>query len=150
MQSRHNCLVIVTSSAIDCGVISRMYIERVRQEVKCEDRRFFFQIMPYNNLIDSARRFRWNYLFTVTLLHYWWNKWRIMHELSWIMIFFCSRVRWFDNDFHRWWSHEWKSLANHVTTDQKIVIHGNECIIFFLCTILCHEQTVPPKRIVDR
>ena len=40
------------------------------------------------------------------------------------------------NDFHEWQSHEfrheWKSLANHLTSDQNIVIHGNECIILFL------------------
>ena len=34
--------------------------------------------------------------------------------------------------FHEWPSHEWKSLANHLTSDQKIVIHSNECIILFL------------------
>ena len=27
---------------------------------------------------------------------------------------------------------QWKSLANHHTSDQNIVIHGNECIISFL------------------
>ena len=27
---------------------------------------------------------------------------------------------------------EWKSLANHITSDQNIVIHGNKCIIWFL------------------
>ena len=46
-----------------------------------------------------------------------------MHELSWITIFW-SRVRWFAND--------WQSLANHLTSDRKIVIHGNERIILFL------------------
>ena len=45
---------------------------------------------------------------------------------------FWSWVGWFSNDFHEWWSHEWKSLANHLTSDQKIVIHGNEDIILFL------------------
>ena len=30
---------------------------------------------------------------------------------------FWSRVRWFANDFHEWRSHEWKSLANHLTSD---------------------------------
>ena len=54
-----------------------------------------------------------------------------MYELPWITIFW-SRVRWFGNDFHEWRSHEWKSLANHLTSDQNIVIHGNECIIIFL------------------
>ena len=32
----------------------------------------------------------------------------------------------------QWRSHQWKSLANRLTSDQKIVIHGNECIILFL------------------
>ena len=36
------------------------------------------------------------------------------------------------NDFHEWRSHEWKSSANHITSDQKIVIHSNKCIILFL------------------
>ena len=43
-----------------------------------------------------------------------------------------SRVRWFANNFHEWRSHEWKSLVNCFTSDPKIVIHGNECIILFL------------------
>ena len=42
-----------------------------------------------------------------------------MHELSWITTLW-------------WWSHSWKSLANHLTSDQKIVIHCNKCIILFL------------------
>ena len=54
-----------------------------------------------------------------------------MHELPWITIF-GSRVRRFANDFHEWRSQEWKSLANRITRDPKIVIHGNECIILFL------------------
>ena len=49
-----------------------------------------------------------------------------------VNIDFWSRVRWFVNDFHEWRSHEWKSLANHFTSDQKIAIHGNECIVLFL------------------
>ena len=51
--------------------------------------------------------------------------------VTWITIFW-SRVRWFANDLHEWRSQEWKSLAKHITRDQKIVIHGNECIIVFL------------------
>ena len=43
---------------------------------------------------------------------------------------FWSRVGWFANDFHEWRSE--KSLANHLPSDQKIVIHSNECIILFL------------------
>ena len=38
----------------------------------------------------------------------------------------------FAYDFHEWRRHEWKSLANRLTSDQTIVIHGNECIILFL------------------
>ena len=45
---------------------------------------------------------------------------------------FWSRVGWFANDFHEWRSHEWKSWANYLTSDQKIVIHGKECFILFL------------------
>ena len=50
---------------------------------------------------------------------------------------FGSRVRRFANDFHEWRSHEWKSLANRITSDPKIDIHGNECIILFLTRHLC-------------
>ena len=51
-----------------------------------------------------------------------WNIYRIMHELPWITIFLVkSEV-----------ICNWQSLANHITSDQKIVIHGNECIILFL------------------
>ena len=41
-------------------------------------------------------------------------------------------MRWFANDFHSWLRHSWKSLANHLTRDQKIVIHGNSCIILYI------------------
>ena len=41
-------------------------------------------------------------------------------------------MRLFANDFHEWRSHEWKSSANHIPSEQKIVIQGNECIILFL------------------
>ena len=44
-----------------------------------------------------------------------------MHELPWITIL-GSRVRRFANHFHEWRSHEWKSLANRITSDPKIVI----------------------------
>ena len=59
--------------------------------------------------------------------------WRIMHELPWITIFLLS--------------HEWKSLANHHTSDQKIVIHGNECIILFLT---CYFMFRTHQTIIDR
>ena len=52
---------------------------------------------------------------------------RIIYELQRITVFEL-RVRRFANDFR----HEWKSLENHITSDPKIVIHCNECIILFL------------------
>ena len=45
--------------------------------------------------------------------------------------FFRSRVRWFAKDFHAWRSHKWKLLVNHLRSDHKIVLQGNECIILF-------------------
>ena len=59
-----------------------------------------------------------------------------MHELPWIRIF-GSRVRRFANNFHEWRNHEWKLFANGITSDPKVVIHGNECIILFLTRNLC-------------
>ena len=56
-----------------------------------------------------------------------------------------SRMRWFANDFHEWRSREWKSLANHITNDQKIVIHDSECIISFLYAILCYKHNSAKK-----
>ena len=35
-------------------------------------------------------------------------------------------------NFQEWWSHERKSLANRITIDPKIVIHGKKCISLFL------------------
>ena len=39
---------------------------------------------------------------------------------------------WFANDFHSWLRHTWKLLANHLTRDPKIIIHGNSCIIHYI------------------
>ena len=66
-----------------------------------------------------------------------------MHELPWITILW-SRVKRFANYFHEWRSHEWKSLANRITSDHKIVIHGDECIILFLTRYL---TTIPLKQL---
>ena len=72
-----------------------------------------------------------------------------MHELPWITVF-GSRVRRFANYFYEWRSHEWKCLANHITNDRKIVLHGNECIILLsLHTILCPERTITRKTITS-
>ena len=67
-----------------------------------------------------------------------------MHELPWITIF-GSRVRWFANDFHTWRSHEWKSLANRITSDPKITIHVTNVLFYFLHAILCLEHKIPQK-----
>ena len=74
---------------------------------------------------------------------------RLMHELPWITIF-GSRVRRFANKFHEWRSHEWKSLANRITSDPKIVIHGNECITLFLTRFLMSWTHNSAKTIIDR
>ena len=55
-----------------------------------------------------------------------------MHVLLWIKILW-SRLRWFGYYFHEWRSHGRRnSLANHITSDQIIVINSNECIILCL------------------
>ena len=45
----------------------------------------------------------------------------------------------FANDFHSWLCHSWKSLANRLTRDPKIVIHGNSCIILYISIVLAME-----------
>ena len=52
--------------------------------------------------------------------------------------------------FHEWRSHELKSLKNHITSDQKIVIHGKECIIIFLTCNICSEHSIPLETTIDR
>ena len=39
------------------------------------------------------------------------------------------------------------SEANRITSDPKIVIHGNECIILFLTRYWCPEHSIPPKQL---
>ena len=39
----------------------------------------------------------------------------------------------FVNNFHSWLRHSWKSLANRLTRDPKIVIGGNSWIILYVC-----------------
>ena len=60
----------------------------------------------------------------------------MMHSLPPMTIFW-SRVSWFANDFHEWRIYKWKSLANRITSDKKIAIHGNKCITLFLT---CHSM----------
>ena len=42
----------------------------------------------------------------------------------------------FANDFHSWLRHSRKSLANRLTPDPKMVIHGNSCIILYISSDL--------------
>ena len=72
-----------------------------------------------------------------------------MHELPWITIFW-PRVGWFANDFHEWRSHEWKSLAKHLTSDQKSLFTVTNVLFYFLHAILYLEHTVPLQTIIDR
>ena len=62
-----------------------------------------------------------------------WKKWN--NTFVTVNKDFWSLVRCFANDFH-----SWKSLANHPTRDQKIVIHGNSCIILYILWL--HTNTV--------
>ena len=48
----------------------------------------------------------------------------------------------FANDFHSWLRHSWKYLANRLTRDPKIVIHGNSCIILYVTYRGCHTHNV--------
>ena len=56
---------------------------------------------------------------------------KMIHSLPWITIV-GSLLRRFANDFHSWLRHSWKSLANRLNRDPKIVIHGNSCIILYI------------------
>ena len=55
---------------------------------------------------------------------------RIMQELPWVRTF-GSRVKRFANNVSEWWCHDQKSLTNRITSDPKVVIHGNEWIVLF-------------------
>ena len=81
------------------------------------------------------------------LLMHW--RYGIMHELPWITIFGSLVIR-FANDFHESWSHKWKSVANCITSDPKIIIHGNECIILFLTSYFMSWTQNSAKTITDR
>ena len=43
-----------------------------------------------------------------------------------------------------------KSLANRITSDPKIIIHGNNVSFYFLHAIWCSEHTISLSTIVDR
>ena len=47
----------------------------------------------------------------------------------------------FANNFHSWLRHSWKLLANRLTRNPKIVIHGNSCIILYI-TIVFHYDSL--------
>ena len=64
---------------------------------------------------------------------------KIIHSLPWMTIF-GSLVMRFADDFHSWLRHSWKSSANRLTRDPKIVIHGNSCIILYFLNL----YTPPP------
>ena len=78
----------------------------------------YFDMRPNKRLSKQS----WGWWFE-TLSH---PFWRHRNAILW------SRVRRFANNFHEWRSHEWKSLANRITSDPKIAILGNEGIILFL------------------
>ena len=63
---------------------------------------------------------------------------------------FWPRVGWFANDSHEWRSHEWKSLAKHLTSDQKSLFTVTNVLFYFFHAILYLEHTVPLQTIIDR
>ena len=78
--------------------------------------------------------------FLIRLVHGWYsNGWdslsrkiyRIIYGLPWITIWLVTSEV-INQRFYERRSHDWKSSANNLTSDQKIVIHDNECIILFL------------------
>ena len=57
---------------------------------------------------------------------------KVIHSVPWITIF-GSLVMRFANNFLSWLRHVvTQSLANRLTRDPKIVIHGNSCIILYV------------------
>ena len=72
-----------------------------------------------------------------------------MHELPWITIFFVT-----SEAIRQWFSRVTKSRVKIIAESphewQKIVIHGNECIILFLTRYVCHEHTNPLRTIIER
>ena len=93
--------------------------------------RFIIQ-PPYCNELSTqcGTVMIWTILCVVITTDALWNEiWRIMHGVTWIMIFW-SCERWFANEFYL-------SLINIFVKSphlwpKKIIIHGNECIIMFL------------------
>ena len=81
---------------------------------------------------------------TVSVLTYRW-----MHDLQWIAIL-GSRERRFANNFHERRSHEWKSLANRITSGRKIVIHGVNVLFYFLHTIPLKQWSIADFAIVAK
>ena len=63
---------------------------------------------------------------------------------------FLSWVRRFDNVFHEWLSHEWKSLPNRLTSDKKSLFTVTNVLFYFLHAILCHKHTNPLRNIIER
>ena len=61
-----------------------------------------------------------------------------------------SLVMRFANDFHSWLRHSWKLLANRLTRDPKIVIHGNSCIILYFIAQGLAESEKEKVSIVNR
>ena len=59
-------------------------------------------------------------------------------------------MRRFANDFHSWLRHSWKLLANRLTRDPKIVIHGYSCIVlYFLNENIWISIKISPKFVLQ-
>ena len=108
--------------------------------VICKIMTIFFQL-------QCVRWFNWPIL--VNMSH---SPARGIKNNAWVTVNndFGSRVRRFANHFHEWRSHKWKWLVNRITSDPKIVIHGNECIILFLTRYLMSWTHNSAKTIIGR
>ena len=74
---------------------------------------------------------------------------RIVYDLLWIMMLW-SRVGWFANNFHEWRSHEWKLLANHLTSDQNSLFTASHILISYMLSAEQKPQRNQWKPAIDR
>ena len=102
---------VCVTSQINCGDVTMPSQKKTVLDVNCDmsDRWLFSEILCVKDIKLRVRN-------------------KIIQSLPWITIFGSLVIR-FTNDFHSWLRHSWKSLANRLTRDPKIVIHGNSCII---------------------
>ena len=68
-------------------------------------------------------------------------KWALLTLSDGSLAFSQSHLLFNFNDLHSRLRHSWQLLANHHTCDQKIVIHGNSCIVLYIYTLDARRLT---------